>query len=331
MEGANQSLDDRLSAIPLVSVIIPAYNAAATLQATLESVAAQDYTNFEVVVVNDGSKDATGDIADKFAASDSRFRILHKTNGGVAAARNLAIAETRGDFIATLDADDLWRADKLSAQVAAFQAGGPEVGMVYTWTVLIDTSDRPIRTYTPRLSGHVLSRLCAANIINNGSTPMFRRQAILEAGGYDPTLRAVHAEGCEDWKLYSRVAAKYEVRVIQDFLTFYRIHAYSLSSDVMQMMRSHEMVSGELLRDFPQHRNALRRHAINLLMGLLLRTLSVGDWAQSRTLLRMMFERHPSFATFMLLAYPAKRLIRAFQRLDAHNPAISIRRPTGQA
>jgi glycosyltransferase involved in cell wall biosynthesis len=248
------------------------------------------------------------------ALRDPRFRLLRKQNGGVAAARNLGIEAAKGEFVATLDADDLWRSNKLSAQIEAFQQGGRDVGLVYTWVLLIDLQDRPLSTFTPRFNGHVLDRICAANIVHNGSTPMFRRSALDQAGGYDPGLRAAKAEGCEDWKLYSRIASRHELRVIKEFVTLYRVHPHSMSSDVMQMMRSHEIVSAELLRDFPEHRGALRRHAINLLMGLLLRTLSVRDWRQSWVLLRMMFARHPAFAIFMLSAYPAKRIIRAVRR-----------------
>jgi glycosyltransferase involved in cell wall biosynthesis len=293
---------------------VPAYNGAKTLDATLASVAAQDYRNFEVIVIDDGSTDDTAMRAEAFAVRDSRFRLVRKTNGGVAAARNLGIAEAKGEFVATLDADDLWRPNKLTAQVEAFRQGGPEVGLVYTWVLLIDPQDRPLSTFTPRFNGHVMDRICAANIVHNGSTPMFRRSALDEAGGYDPALRAAKAEGCEDWKLYSRIASRYELRVIKEFVTLYRVHPHSMSSDVMQMMRSHEMVSAELLSDFPEYRGPLRRHAINLLMGLLLRTLGVRDWVQSWVLLRMMFARHPAFAIFMLSAYPAKRIIRAMQR-----------------
>lgn len=311
--GAGTGMDDE-EELPLVSVVVPAYNAANTVEATLASVAAQDYPNFEVIVVDDGSKDDTALRVEALAKRDPRFRLVSKANGGVAAARNLGIAESQGDFIATLDADDLWRPNKLSAQVRAFLEGGPKVGLVYTWVLLIDPQDRPLSTFTPRFNGNVLASICAANIVHNGSTPMFRREALEATGGYDPALRAAKAQGCEDWKLYSRVASKYELRVVKEFVTLYRVMPESMSGDVMQMMRSHEIVSSELLRDFPEHRGPLRRHAINLLMGLLLRTLSARDWRQSWVLLKMMFDRHPAFAVFMLSAYPAKRLIRSLQR-----------------
>jgi len=324
MLGRAKSETTLVADAPLVSVIVPAYNAVSTLTSTLASVAAQDYPNFEVIIVDDGSKDTTAAMAQDFAARDPRFRVVNKANGGVAAARNTGIEQSKGEFIATLDADDLWRPNKLSAQVAAFLEGGDKVGVVYTWYLLIDPSDRPLRTVTPKHSGDVMRAICTANIFGNGSTPMFRRSALLEAGCYDPGLRAAKAEGCEDWKLYSRIASRYEARVIKQFLTYYRMHPHSMSSDVMQMMRSHEIVSAELLRDFPQYRNALRRHAINLLMGLLLRTMSVGDWRQSRVLLGMMLARYPSFAIFMLLAYPAKCVIRSFQRLDGLEQAPPV-------
>jgi glycosyltransferase involved in cell wall biosynthesis len=305
---------------PRVSVVIPAYNAATTLEETLRSVAAQDYPDFEAIVVDDGSTDATAAIAEAFARSDSRFRLVGKANGGVATARNLGIEEARGEYVAILDSDDLWKPGKLSAQAAIFDASGPEVGMVYSWTLLIDPAGQPLGSYAPRYSGNVMRQICAANIAHNGSTPMFRREALLAVGGFDPGLRAANAEGCEDWQLYCRIAARYEARVVPQFLTLYRVHPHSLSSNVMRMMRSHDLISAELQREFPEHRNALRMHAVKLLMGLLLRTAAARDWAQSRVLLGMMFERHPAFAAFMLAAYPAKQVIRAIQRRTRQAP-----------
>ena len=104
--------------LPLVSMIVPAYNVAGTVSATIEALLAQDYPNFEVVAVDDGSSDATAEILDRFAGSDSRLRVVHKQNGGYGSAINVGLAEARGEWIGILESDDVCRADMLSRLVA---------------------------------------------------------------------------------------------------------------------------------------------------------------------------------------------------------------------
>ena len=104
--------------LPLVSIIIPAYNVAGTVSATIEALLAQDYPNFEAVAVDDGSSDATAEILDRFAGSDSRLRVVHKQNGGYGSAINAGLAEARGEWIGILESDDVCRADMLSRLVA---------------------------------------------------------------------------------------------------------------------------------------------------------------------------------------------------------------------
>ena len=106
----------------LVSVLIPAFNAQATLLQTLQSVERQSFGDLEVIVVDDGSRDDTARIAADFAARDTRFRLVRQANAGAAAARNAALALARGEWIAPLDADDLWHPDKLARQVQCLKA-----------------------------------------------------------------------------------------------------------------------------------------------------------------------------------------------------------------
>jgi peptidoglycan/xylan/chitin deacetylase (PgdA/CDA1 family)/protein-L-isoaspartate O-methyltransferase len=124
----------------LVSVIIPAYNAAYTIAETLQSVCWQTYANLEIIVVDDGSGDETVAIVRQHAASDARIRLLQQDNAGVAAARNAGIAAAQADYIALLDADDLWHSSKIERQMAVLLARGATVALVYTWYALIDDS-----------------------------------------------------------------------------------------------------------------------------------------------------------------------------------------------
>lgn len=88
----------------MISVIIPAYNAERTLRRCVDSVLAQTYTNFELIVVDDGSKDSTAELCDHF--DDERIRVFHKNNGGVSSARNLGLENAKGDYVSFIDADD---------------------------------------------------------------------------------------------------------------------------------------------------------------------------------------------------------------------------------
>ena len=126
------------SSNPLVSVIIPAFNASEHIRQTLESVLAQTYQAIEVIVVDDGSSDATTDIVKEFVKRDTRFQLFRQTNAGVGAARNNAIRKARGKYIAPLDADDVWFPEKLEKQVACMEQYGMETGLVYCWFSLVD-------------------------------------------------------------------------------------------------------------------------------------------------------------------------------------------------
>jgi glycosyltransferase involved in cell wall biosynthesis len=232
---------------PLVSVIVPAYNAEVYLQRTLASAQAQTWRRLEIIIVDDGSNDATPAIAGTAAREDGRVRVIRQANAGVAAARNRAIAAARGQLLAPLDADDLWHPDYLRRQVAALEASGPECALAYAWVVNIDAQDRIISfsaRSTVRSRHAALRQLVVQNFIGNGSSVVLRRDAVEAAGGYDPSLRARNAEGCEDHALYAAIAEIGDFAPSYGYLVGYRRHALSMSSDKGRMARS-----GDLVRD----------------------------------------------------------------------------------
>lgn len=227
----------------LVTVVIPAYNAEATLDETLVSVRAQTWTNLEILVVDDGSRDGTFAIAERHAAEDPRVRALRKENGGVAEARNFAIAQAKGDYIAPVDADDLWHPTKIEKQMAAMAAMGEKCGLVYTWYRAIDADSRIMsQRGQSGYEGDVLRHMCYGNLVGNGSSPLMRKACVLEAGGYDPSLRANNAQGCEDLKIYFEIARRHHFAVVREELTGYRWTADNMSSDSMKMLRSFDLV-----------------------------------------------------------------------------------------
>jgi colanic acid/amylovoran biosynthesis glycosyltransferase len=218
-------------ATPIVSVIIPAYNAASTLRKTLDSVLAQTFTSFEIVVVDDGSTDDTMAVAT--TADDPRVRVLAQSNAGVSAARNRGAAAARGELLAFLDADDLWAPDKLACQVAALQAH-PDAGLAFSWTAYVDDrGDRlPVGDVAIRAEGWVFrDLLLRGNFVASGSGALIRRTAFDAVGGFEPTLRTA-----EDWDFYLRVAAICPFVCVPVVHVFYRLDLRSKSF----RLRAHE-------------------------------------------------------------------------------------------
>lgn len=228
---------------PLVSVVIPAYNAEPFITQTLESVLAQSYDNLEVLVVNDGSTDRTAEKVARLAQQDARIKLFHQPNTGVAAARNLAIHKAQGAFVAVIDADDLWHCDQIAKQVGCFLVSPDTVGLVYSWSIDIDEQDWPLAgIHAAEIAGKVYATLLCHNFLGNASCTMMRRSSLMQVGGYDESFQAQNAYGCEDWDLYLRIAEKYEFRVVPEFLVGYRKLRHSMSYDYDRMARSHALM-----------------------------------------------------------------------------------------
>ena len=232
-----------MTASPLVSVIVPVFNGERYIGATLDSALTQTYTAIEVIVVDDGSSDGSRRIVESRAAGDSRIRLLVQANGGVAAARNRAIAASRGEFIAPLDADDLWEPTKIERQVRRMEEAGQETGLVYAWWLWIDP-DGTVLDSSPRwcIEGDAADALLQVNFTGNASVPLFRRRCLEHVGGYDETFRQQGAEGCEDVDLALRVSERYRIAVAPAMLVAYRRRSEGMSTGVDRMWRSYSLV-----------------------------------------------------------------------------------------
>jgi glycosyltransferase involved in cell wall biosynthesis len=236
-----------MSDLDLVTVVIPAYNAAATLDETLFSVRSQSHRRLEILVVDDGSKDATAHIVQRHCADDGRIRLIRQCNLGVAAARNRGVAEAAGNFVAPIDADDVWRPQNIEKQLAALHRGGEEVALVYNWWARIDINSRIVYAMPgPTYNGTVLDQIFHGNFAGNGSTVLMRKAAIIEAGGYDPSFRARSGEGVEDWKLYFRIATRHKFAVVPEHLTGYRWTGTNMSANLLQMLRGRDLLADEI-------------------------------------------------------------------------------------
>lgn len=217
---------------PRVSVLIPAYNAMDYLPDTLETVLAQDFQDYEVVIVNDGSSDS---IEDWFShQSDSRLRLVSQSNKGLAGARNTGIRESKGEYLALLDADDLWHPSKLGLQVKMLDQNST-VGLVYTWMTLIDHEGRPTgRFLKAQEEGWVWPDLMNRNFVGCGSTPLVRRSCFDHVGLFDENLGSY----MEDLDMWLRLALNYQFKVVKQPLVFYRQRPNSASKNYEAMLRS---------------------------------------------------------------------------------------------
>ncbi len=208
--------------MPKVSVVIPAYNAMTYLPETVESVLKQTFTDFEVLIVNDGSSDHVVQWVSQ--VSDPRVRLISQANQGLPGARNTGIAHAQGEYVAFLDADDLWEATKLEKQVRCLE-NKPAVGLVYTWTALVDQWGKPMgRVLASHAEGDVWEHIVVDDIVCNGSTAMVRRSCFETVGLFDTNLRSI-----EDWDMWIRIASRYPFAGVKEPLVRYRQHLNSMS------------------------------------------------------------------------------------------------------
>jgi glycosyltransferase involved in cell wall biosynthesis len=228
--------------VDLISIIIPAYNAERFIARTLSSALNQTFRDIEVIVVNDGSSDKTQVIVEGFAVNDCRVRLVNTMNRGVATARNLGIENARGNYVAFLDADDLWHPTKLERQFLALSshASDPTWAGVYVLSRVIDEDDLVVGAgeAKTRCRGYVLAHNFVLRFVGNGSNLLVRREAALAVGGFDPSYAEAGLGGCEDFDFELKLAAKYRIEAVQMFLVGYRFYEGNMSSDRVRMARS---------------------------------------------------------------------------------------------
>ena len=201
---------------PTVSVVVPAYNRELTLPRTLDSVLAQTYADFEVLVVDDGSADGTAAVAEAYAGRDGRVRLLRQPrNAGVSAARNRGLREARGEFVAFLDSDDEWLPEMLARQVGRFREVPDDVGLVYCGVETVVEGGAGW-TFRPRHRGDVYGRLLLKNVVHTGSAVMVRRRVVESAGLFDEGIPAI-----EDYEYWLRVARHHPFDFVEDPLVRY--------------------------------------------------------------------------------------------------------------
>lgn len=241
--------------MPLISIIIPVFNGEKTIKETIESVLNQTVTDFELLVINDGSQDGTVGIVE--CIQDSRIKVFSYPNAGQSTSRNRGIELAQGDYISFIDADDLWIPDKLEAQLKALQANS-KAGVAYSWTDWIDESSQLLGkgSYNTE-QGEVFTQLLLNDFVANGSNVLIRRDALTEVGGFDPSVTAA-----EDWDLWLRLAARYEFVAVRSPQVLYRISPNSASFNVWKMEASSLQVIEKAYAIAPQSLQHLKRQSL---------------------------------------------------------------------
>jgi glycosyltransferase involved in cell wall biosynthesis len=225
-----------------ISLLIPAYNREPFIAAAVGSALRQTYENFELLVWDDGSTDATADVAERAAANDPRVKIVRAPHAGVCSSINAAAKQLTGKYFGWLDSDDAIAPTAL-AETATFLDSNPTVGMVYTDYLAMDESGHVrgpgSRTKIPYSRDRLLIDFMTFHF------RLMRRDAFDRAGGIDES-----AAGAEDYDLCLRLSEQCEIRKLARPLYFYRVHDKSVSREerLWQIMQSREAIARALVR-----------------------------------------------------------------------------------
>jgi len=231
---------------PLVSILVPAFNTEATLAQTLQSALASSYPNLELVLVDDGSTDATTAIAQAIAREEKRVRVFRQRHRGVSAALNFGLAQCRGEFVARLDADDLWHPSKLAKQVKLL-AANPSVALACTDVRYVDAGGCLVRDAAPQtMAGKALCQCLYYGIVGGGSSALMRRSTLETVGGYDEDL-----DVWEDLLLHLKVARLGEIAFIPEYLTGYRLRRDSSSANLERSLTSWRLAKRRIETEIP--------------------------------------------------------------------------------
>ncbi|HEY9865292.1 MAG TPA: glycosyltransferase [Candidatus Obscuribacterales bacterium] len=281
--------------MPKISVVIPVYNGEKTIKKTIESVLKQTWQDFELIVINDGSQDATLEVLSSI--QDPRLRILSYDNAGLASSRNRGIDHAQGEYITFLDADDLWTPDKLEAQFQALEEH-PEAAVAYSWTDAIDEFDQFLHPDSRcTLSGNVYPNLLLATFLSNGSNAMIRKTAFKEVGIFDESLKAA-----EDWEMWIRLAAKYPFVVVPKAQVLYRLSPDSMSTKLIQHERESLKVIERAFAQAPASFQHLKQRSLgNLYKYLTFKALNTNVKPQQAMTVIRLFLKTIKYDSSLLL------------------------------
>lgn len=217
---------------PLVSVITPAYNAEKFIAETIQSVQAQTYTDWEMIIVDDGSTDKTADIIKEFSKHDNRIQYHYQPNGKQGKARNLAIKQAKGKYLAFIDADDLWVENKLERQLKVFTQY-PQVDLVYTNGVSFKGSIENVTKEHKEIGGMIDKTLMFQTMLNGKSLPnlsvIVKKECVDAINGFAEDYQLQNAE---DYQLWLRLADNScQMYGLEENLFYYRLHENQVTAN----------------------------------------------------------------------------------------------------
>jgi glycosyltransferase involved in cell wall biosynthesis len=282
-----------MTSAPIISVVVPAYNASRWIKETLDSVLAQTFRDYEVIVVDDGSTDNTADLIESY---EGAVRCVRKANGGASSARNVGIRCSRGSWIAFVDADDLWLPFKLDLQVRMLEKY-PDLAWFYSDAYIFESDTRCIRCLASEnqrpYTGDILRQLLMYCFIPS-PTPLVRRDVFDQAGYFSesPVTRIG-----EDWDLWLRIAAMYKVGYVHQPTAGIRQHKTSMigSVDLGYYLNSKLTVVEEALQREPKRLQDLRKTAVaNVLASTGEYMLARGARREARKVFREALMDNPS-------------------------------------
>jgi glycosyltransferase involved in cell wall biosynthesis len=288
----------------LVSVIIPTYNSSRFLTEAVSSVLAQTFSDFEILVIDDGSTDETQDVMRQYG---SPVRCIHQQNSGVAVARNRGITESRGRYVAFLDADDTWLPDKLELQMNALSSDSG-AGFCYSAFTVVDSDLNPVRLNHSKRHGSALEDLLLrGNVVGSICTVLCERALFDKLGGFDAGLSQ-----CADWDMWVRMAAHTEFTYIDEPLVTYRHHnsmmsrnAALLESDSLRVLEKGFAAPG-LSDSLRARRRAAFARNYMVLAGTYFHARRYKDFARCATLAVTMDFRQAAY----LMAFPIRAINR---------------------
>ncbi|WP_353228022.1 glycosyltransferase [Novosphingobium sp.] len=280
-------------AAPRVSVVMPVYNVEAYVAEAIRSVLAQTFTDFELIIVDDGGADASLQICRSFA--DPRITIVSQPNRGLAGARNTGIAAARGEFVALLDSDDRWLPEKLMLHVIHLD-NAPDIGVSYAPSRFIDTAGQPLRiVQRPKLKRVAPQDIFCRNPVGNGSAAVLRRSALDTVAFAHPDDRTrpcwfdESLRQSEDIEMWLRLSLTGGVRFegIAPVLTEYRVGGGGLSAQILRQYETWQGVVARMARFAPdftaRHLDRARAYQLRYLAR---RAIQLGDAGMAMALLR---------------------------------------------
>lgn len=230
----------------LVSIIAPCYNAERYLKAAIESIFAQDYENFEVIIVDDGSTDNSIEML-KALQSTYSFQLYQQVNQGVSAALNHGLRYARGEYVATPDLDDIMLPSSVSTR-ARYLDEHPSVGCVGALITYMDSDGNDTKSQSRSTVEYLdFDTILRKAVVVGAPVSLYRMQALKDANGYDPQIRV------QDFQITLRIAAKgYDIHVLPEIVTRYRRHPNNLSRKYKVLLNA-DLLSIEPYRNHPAY------------------------------------------------------------------------------